>query len=103
HAAAPFFEQVRKYSFINNRNALRCVCHREPHGQSIRIAFDCAFLHESADAKRAIDRRLFRCHLRRTKKEDEIIPKRARDEVSRDRKTPESHRDKSYPLMTSFH
>src|SRR6185503_8317186 len=73
HAAASFFKQVGKNSFVDHRNTRRRVSHDKPDCQT--IALQCALLDQAADAKRSIDGRLFRRHLSWTEKEDEIIPK----------------------------
>jgi hypothetical protein len=100
-AAASFFKEVRQDAVVNDRNIGDSIGHDELSVET--IAFECAFLDEAADAKRATDRRFIGCHIRGTKEEDEIISKSTRNQIRREPQARKSDKNERDPFMTSFH
>jgi hypothetical protein len=69
--------QIGENAFVYYRNAGGRVSYGESYRQSVGFAFEGAVLNETADAKRAIDRRFFGGNLSGAEEEHQVLTKGA--------------------------
>ena len=73
YAAAAFFEKVRKNSFVDDGNAVRCVGNSEANGQAVGVAFKRSFANQSANAKCFVYGNFFGGDLRWAEEENQVL------------------------------
>src|SRR5215831_19979612 len=103
HTPAPFLKKVGENPFIDYGNRIRSVGHGEMNREPVVIALESAILHQSADTKRAPDRRFLRSDLRGTKEENEIVLKSGEHQPGRQAQRCQTTPDKNESFMTTFH
>src|SRR5207237_3119813 len=101
--AAAFFKKVRQDSFVNNRNAVRRIGHREAHRQSVVIALQSSIFNQSADAKCLINRGLLCHNLAGAEKENQIVSEGAQYQPGRQPQRRETYADKNNSPVTFLH
>ena len=84
-------------------NALGGIGHHELHGTAVALPLQAALLHQPADAECPAERRLFRCHLRRSEKENEIAFQRAEHQRRRHTQRGDAGRNHRQSAVTRLH
>ena len=100
HALA-LLEQVGQDAAVGHGHGLRGVGDDEVHVGA--VALDAAFLHQAADAERAVQRRLVRGHLRRRIEEHQVALERVEHQRGGHADGGDDAADQRQPLVAGLH